>query len=81
MTILRRSLALVACLITTVLLAATVQSPTSARTVDDRCAGHGRIPASALRHGAVARLLAGRPHGVRRAGRGRRTAARGHRGR
>ena len=51
MTILRRTLALVACLTTGLLLAASVQGPTSARTVDERCAGHGRIPASALRSG------------------------------
>ncbi len=51
MTILRRTLALVACLTPGALLAASVQSPASARTVDDRCAGHGPIPASALARG------------------------------
>jgi len=53
MTILRRTLALVACLTSGLLLVASVQSPTSARTPDERCAGHARIPASALRHGVA----------------------------
>jgi hypothetical protein len=51
MTILRRTLALIACLATGALLAASVQSPISARTADERCAGHGPIPASALARG------------------------------
>jgi hypothetical protein len=51
MTILRRSLALVACLIVGAFLAASVEGPASSRTVDDRCAGRGPIPASALAHG------------------------------
>ena len=51
MTMIRRTLALVACLTATALLAATLQAPASARTVDDRCAGRGPIPASALTHG------------------------------
>ena len=51
MTIFRRTLALIACLTAGALLAASVQSPTSARTVDERCAGHGPIPASALAGG------------------------------
>jgi hypothetical protein len=51
MTILRRALALVACLTTGAFLVASVQGPTSARTVDDRCAGRGPIPASALEPG------------------------------
>ena len=48
MTILRRTLALVAGLTLGLLVAASVQPTASARTVDERCAGHGRIPASAL---------------------------------
>jgi hypothetical protein len=51
MTILRRTLALVACLTTVAVLAASLQAPASARTVDDRCAGQGPIPASTLAHG------------------------------
>jgi len=51
MTIIRRALALVACLATGALLAASIQGPASSRTVDDRCAGRGPIPASALAHG------------------------------
>ena len=51
MTILRRALALIACLATGALLGASVQSPTSARTVDERCTGDGPIPASALAGG------------------------------
>ena len=51
MTILRRALALVACLTVGAFLATSVQGPASSRTVDDRCAGHGPIPASALVHG------------------------------
>src|SRR5580765_2085064 len=53
MTILRRALALIACLTTGAFLVASVPDPTSARTADDRCAGHGRIPASALEHGVT----------------------------
>ncbi len=52
MTILRRTLALVACLTTAAFLAASVQGPASSRTVDDRCAGRGPIPASVVAHGA-----------------------------
>ncbi len=51
MTILRRTLALVAGLTIGLLVVTSVQTTASARTVDERCAGHGRIPASALRHG------------------------------
>jgi hypothetical protein len=51
MTILRRVLAPVACLISVVFLVASVQTAASARTVDERCAGRGPIPAAALAHG------------------------------
>jgi len=51
MTIFRRTLALIACLTAGALLAGSVQSPISARTVDDRCAGHGPIAASVLADG------------------------------
>lgn len=51
MTILRRALALVACVTVGAFLAASVEGPASSRTVDERCAGRGPIPASALVHG------------------------------
>ena len=81
MTILRRALGLVACVTIGAFLAASVQGPASSRTVDERCAGRDPIPASALAHGVSSGLLPGRPHGVRRAGRGGRPPARGDRGR
>jgi len=54
MTILRRALALVASLTVGGLLVSATPSSASARTVDERCLGHGPIPASALRHDAAA---------------------------
>ncbi|WP_151081579.1 hypothetical protein [Nocardioides cynanchi] len=54
MTILRRTFALVACLSTGTVLAASLQTASSARTVDERCIGRGPIPAAALAHGSGA---------------------------
>jgi hypothetical protein len=51
MTILRRALALVACVTLGASLAASVPGPASSRTAGERCAGRGPIPASALAHG------------------------------
>jgi hypothetical protein len=47
----RRLLAQVACLATGAILIASLTSTAQARTVDERCADRGRIPASALTHG------------------------------
>ena len=54
MTILRRTLALVACLGAGTLLAASLQPTASARTVDERCVGRGPISAAALASGTGA---------------------------
>jgi hypothetical protein len=51
MTNLRRLLAQVACLASGALLIASLSSTAHARTVDDRCAERGPIPASSLAHG------------------------------
>jgi hypothetical protein len=51
MTVLRRVLAPVACFISVACLVASVQTSASARTVDERCAGRGPIPAASLAHG------------------------------
>lgn len=51
MTLPRRLLALAAGLTAGALLVGSAQTPANARIVDDRCAGRGPIPASALAHG------------------------------